>query len=178
MQYKFNKECINLYILKEMSVMNYIISEGNFNQKSVRIVQEIQIESKYYLERLDLLKFFYDEKHYRKIRYIITTINEFSKKYLEDNKVISIYKKDISFEKKSFQQDNEFIKETVEIYMEKKEIADEIKKIGIKFNNDLRIMILRLYDLENASIFLIEDICKKINFEETISISKMLKVIG
>lgn len=156
----------------------YLISEGNFNQKSVRIVQEIHLESKYYMERLELLKFFYDEKHYRKIRYIITTINEFAKKYLEDNNVISIFRKDISFEKKYLRQDNYFIKETVEIYMEKKAIGYEIKKIGLKFNNDLRIMILRLYDLENASIFLIEDICKKINFEENISISKMLKVIG
>lgn len=155
----------------------YIISEGNFNPKSVQIVQEIQIESNYYLERLEILKSFYDEKHYRKINYIITIINEFAKKYLEDNNVISIYRKDISFEKKSFQQDNQFIKETVEIYMEKKEIVDEIKKIGLKFNNDLRLMVLRLYDLEHASAFLIEDICKKINYDH-ISISKMLQVIG
>lgn len=158
--------------------MNYLISECNFNQKSVRIVQEIHLESKYYMERLELLKFFYDEKHYRKIKYIITTINEFAKKYLEDNNVISIFRKDISFEKKYLRQDNHFIKETVEIYMETKQIGYEIKQIGLRFNNDLRIMILRLYDLENASIFLIEDICKKINFKENLSISKMLKVIG
>ena len=54
----------------------------------------------------------------------------------------------------------------------------EIRKISEQFNNELRDMVLNLYNLEEVSMLIIQDISKKIKFEEHISISKMLHVIG
>ena len=159
--------------------MNYLISEGNFNPKTVEIVQKNKISSESYLQRLEYLKYFYDKSHYAKIKNIIRKINDFSKKYLEQNQSASIIKKDFSTEEKKLKQNNEFIKESVEYYLNgNKIIYQDIKKISEEFNTELRVMILSLYDLEESSILIIEDICKKINFQENISISKMLKVIG
>lgn len=159
--------------------MNYLISEGNFNPKTVEIVQKNKIRSESYLQRLEYLKYFYDKSHYAKIKNIIRKINDFSKKYLEQNQSASIIKKDFSTEEKKLKQNNEFIKESVEYYLNgNKIIYQDIKKISEEFNTELRVMILSLYDLEESSILIIEDICKKINFQENISISKMLKVIG
>lgn len=159
--------------------MNYLISENSFNPKTVEIVEGMKLKTKFYLERLDVLKFFYDESHYREIKDIIVNIGNFSKKYLEQNQSASIIKKDFSTEEKKLKQNNEFIKESVEYYLSgNKIIFKDIKKISEEFNNELRLIVLGLYDLEESSILIIEDICKKINFEENISISKMLKVIG
>lgn len=159
--------------------MNYLISENSFNPKTVEIVEGMKLKTKFYLERLEVLKFFYDESHYREIKDIIVNISNFSKKYLEQNQSASIIKKDFSTEEKKLKQNNEFIKESVEYYLSgNKIIFKDIKKISEEFNNELRLIVLGLYDLEESSILIIEDICKKINFEENISISKMLKVIG
>lgn len=159
--------------------MNYLISEGNFNPKTVEIVQKIKMSSEFYLQRLEYLRCFYDKSHYARIKNIIRKINEFSKKYLEQNQSASIIKKDLSTEEKNLKQNNEFIKESVEYYLSgNKIIFKDIKKISEEFNNELRLMVLRLYDLEESSLLIIEDISKKINFEKNISISKMLKVIG
>ena len=139
----------------------------------------MKLKTKFYLERLEVLKFLYDEYHYIEIRDIIVNIGNFSKKYLEQNQSASIIKKDFSTEEKKLKQNNEFIKESVEYYLSgNKIIFKDIKKISEEFNNELRLIVLGLYDLEESSILIIEDICKKINFEENISISKMLKVIG
>ncbi len=159
--------------------MNYLISENSFNPKTVEIVEGMKLKTKFYLERLEVLKFLYDEYHYIEIRDIIVNIGNFSKKYLEQNQSASIIKKDFSTEEKKLKQNNEFIKESVEYYLSgNKIIFKDIKKISEEFNNELRLIVLGLYDLEESSILIIEDICKKINFEENISISKMLKVIG
>lgn len=159
--------------------MNYLISENSFNPKTVEIVEGVKLKTKFYLERLEVLKFLYDEYHYIEIRDIIGSISDFSKKYLEQNQCASIGRKNFSKEEKILKQNNEFIKETVQYYIiENKSIYQDIKKISNDFNDEIRHTILSLYHLEEASRLLLEDICREINFEEEISISKMLSVIG
>ena len=131
--------------------MNYLISENSFNPKTVEIVEGMKLKTKFYLERLEVLKFFYDESHYREIKDIIVNISNFCKKYLEQNQSASIIKKDFSTEEKKLKQNNEFIKESVEYYLNgNKIIYQDIKKISEEFNTELRLMILILYDLEES----------------------------
>ena len=110
--------------------------------------------------------------------FIIKTINKFTVKYLDYMNNSYIQEKDI-FKEKTLKQNNDFVKETVEYYFnDNKKIYYEIKKISEQFNDELRDMVINLYDLEESSLLIIEDISKKINFEDKISISKMLHVIG
>lgn len=161
-----------------MKMLSVLVSDNNFNKRSLEIIQDINLNSEYYLERLETLKKFYDMKHYGKIVHITKTINNFTLKYLDYMNNSYIQERD-TFKETALKQDNEFIKETVEYYFnDNKEIYLEIKKISKEFNDELRNMVLGLYDLEENSLLIIGDICKKINFEEYISISKMLKVIG
>lgn len=161
-----------------INMLSILVSDNNFNKRSLKIIQDINLNSKYYLERLETLKKFYDLQHYGKLMFIIKTINKFTVKYLDYMNNSYIQEKDI-FKEKTLKQNNDFVKETVEYYFnDNKKIYYEIKKISEQFNDELRDMVINLYDLEESSLLIIEDISKKINFEDKISISKMLHVIG
>lgn len=159
-------------------MLSILVSDNNFNKRSLEIIQDINLNSKYYLERLETLKKFYDLKYYGKLMSIIKTINNFTTKYLDYMNNSYIQEQNI-FKEKNLKQNNDFVKETVEYYFnDNNQIYSEIRKISEQFNNELRDMVLNLYDLEEASMLIIQDISKKIKFEEHISISKMLHVIG
>lgn len=159
-------------------MLSILVSDNNFNKRSLEIIQDINLNSKYYLERLETLKKFYDLKYYGKLMSIIKTINNFTTKYLDYMNNSYIQEQNI-FKEKNLKQNNDFVKETVEYYFnDNNQIYSEIRKISEQFNNELRDMVLNLYDLEEASMLIIQDISKKIKFEEPISISKMLHVIG
>ena len=159
-------------------MLSILVSDNNFNKRSLEIIQDINLNSKYYLERLETLKKFYDLKHYGKLMSIIKTINNFTTKYLDYMNNSYIQEKNI-FKEKNLKQNNDFVKETVEYYFnDNNQIYSEIRKISEHFNNELRDMVLNLYNLEEVSMLIIQDISKKIKFEEHISISKMLHVIG
>ena len=161
-----------------MKMLSILVSDNNFNKRSLEIIQDINLNSKYYLERLETLKKFYDLKYYGKLMSIIKTINNFTTKYLDYMNNSYIQEQNI-FKEKNLKQNNDFVKETVEYYFnDNNQIYSEIRKISEQFNNELRDMVLNLYDLEEASMLIIQDISKKIKFEEHISISKMLHVIG
>jgi hypothetical protein len=161
-----------------MKMLSILVSDNNFNKRSLEIIQDINLNSKYYLERLETLKKFYDLKYYGKLMSIIKTINNFTTKYLDYMNNSYIQEQNI-FKEKNLKQNNDFVKETVEYYFnDNNQIYSEIRKISEQFNNELRDMVLNLYDLEEASMLIIQDISKKIKFEEPISISKMLHVIG
>lgn len=159
-------------------MLSILVSDNNFNKRSLEIIQDINLNSKYYLERLETLKKFYNLKYYGKLMSIIKTINNFTTKYLDYMNNSYIQEQNI-FKEKNLKQNNDFVKETVEYYFnDNNQIYSEIRKISEQFNNELRDMVLNLYDLEEASMLIIQDISKKIKFEEPISISKMLHVIG
>lgn len=159
-------------------MLSILVSDNNFNKRSLEIIQDINLNSKYYLERLETLKKFYDLKYYGKLMSIIKTINNFTTKYLDYMNNSYIQEKNI-FKEKNLKQNNDFVKETVEYYFnDNNQIYSEIRKISEQFNNELRDMVLNLYNLEEVSMLIIQDISKKIKFEEHISISKMLHVIG
>lgn len=147
-------------------MLSILVSDNNFNKRSLEIIQDINLNSKYYLERLETLKKFYDLKYYGKLMSIIKTINNFTTKYLDYMNNSYIQEQNI-FKEKNLKQNNDFVKETVEYYFnDNNQIYSEIRKISEQFNNELRDMVLNLYDLEEASMLIIQDISKKIKFEE------------
>ena len=126
-------------------MLHILISDNNFNSEAVGIIQNIKMNSDCYLERLEILKPFYDSQQYTVIKSILKRINEFSKHYLGDERVSSIEKKDLS----------------------KKENIN-------KQNSKLINLVNSLYDFEKKSYRVLDDIIKEIGYEEKISISEIL----
>ena len=155
-------------------MLHILISDNNFNSEAVEIIQNIKINSKCYLERLEVLKPFYDSQQYKVVESILTKINNFSTYYLEDERVSSIEKKDISKKELISKQYTDFILEDAEHYLDGHNIKKEIIKIRDAYHNDLINLVNSLYDFEKKSYRLIDDVIKQIGHDEKISISEMI----
>lgn len=157
-----------------IKMLHILVSENNFNSEAVGIIQNIKMNSECYLERLEVLKPFYDSQQYKVVESILTKINNFSNHYLEDERVSSIEKKDLSKKKTINKQNNNFILEEVQHYLEGNNIEKEIIKIRDAYHNDLINLVNSLYDFEKKSYRVLDDIIKEIGYEEKISISEIL----
>lgn len=159
-------------------MMNFLITENCFNPKSVEIVKLINVDSVQYLERIEILRDFYDFEIYTFINKILKEFKNFSQKYLEDNRVssINIEKENIEVQIKRTKQDTKFIKETVIHYRKGHDIKQEIKKIRDQFLVDIKELIFQIYNLEDTSKLLIEDISKEIGYKEIIEISENIVI--
>lgn len=155
-------------------MLHILVSENSFNTEAVEIIQNIKINSKCYLERLEILKPFYDSQQYTVVESILTKINNFSNYYLENERVSSIEKKDISKKELISQQYTNFILEDVQHYLEGNNIKKEIIKIRDAYHNDLINLVNSLYEFEKKSYRLIDDVIKQIGYDEKISISEMI----
>ncbi len=155
-------------------MLHILVSENNFNSEAVGIIQNIKMNSECYLERLEVLKPFYDSQQYKVVESILTKINNFSNHYLEDERVSSIEKKDLSKKETINKQNNNFILEEVQHYLEGNNIEKEIIKIRDAYHNDLINLVNSLYDFEKKSYRVLDDIIKEIGYEEKISISEIL----
>lgn len=155
-------------------MLHILISDNNFNSEAVGIIQNIKMNSDCYLERLEILKPFYDSQQYTVIKSILKRINEFSKHYLGDERVSSIEKKDLSKKENINKQNSNFILEEVQHYLDGHNIKKEIIKIRDAYHNDLINLVNSLYDFEKKSYRVLDDIIKEIGYEEKISISEIL----
>ena len=155
-------------------MLHILVSENNFNSEAVGIIQNIKMNSECYLERLEVLKPFYDSQQYKVVESILTKINNFSNQYLEDERVSSIEKKDLSKKETINKQNNNFILEEVQHYLEGNNIEKEIIKIRDAYHNDLINLVNSLYDFEKKSYRVLDDIIKEIGYEKKISISEMI----
>ena len=110
-------------------MLHVLVLDNNFNTEAVEIIQNIKINSDCYLERLEILKPLYDSQHYKVVELILTKINNFSNHYLEDERVSSIEKKDLSKKESINKQNTNFIVEEVNHYLKGNNIKKEIIKI-------------------------------------------------
>ena len=155
-------------------MLHILISDNNFNSEAVEIIQNIKMNSECYLERLEILKPLYDSEQYKVVESILKRINEFSKHYMEDERVSSIEKKDISEKELISKQYTQFILEDIEHYLNGHNIKKEIIKIRDAYHNDLINLVNSLYEFEKKSYRLVDDIAKEIGYDEKISISEMI----
>ena len=154
--------------------MNYMITESIFNVNSVFLAQGIELKSEFYLKQLEALKMFYDESRYSEVKQILKAINEFMRKYLEDARTSSIAKMNLANERRALEQETDFISEEISYFKKNGVIKNEIEKIRDKFQKDLVSIVSQLYEFEESSYRLLEDICKEIGYYENISIKKMI----
>ena len=155
-------------------MLHILISDNNFNSEAVGIIQNIKMNSECYLERLEILKPFYDLQHYKVVESILTKINNFSNHYLQDERVSSIERNDLSKKEAINKQNTNFIIEEVNHYFGGNNIEKEIRKIRDSYQNDLINLVNSLYDFEKKSYRVLDDIIKEIGCEEKISISEIL----
>lgn len=154
--------------------MNYIITDSSFNVNSVLLAQGLELKTEMYLKQLEELKIFYDESRYSEVEQILKKINEFMVKYLEDVRTSSIAKMNLANERRALEQETDFISEEISYFKKNGVIKNEIEKIRDKFQKDLVSIVSQLYDFEESSYRLLEDICKEIGYYENISIKKMI----
>lgn len=154
--------------------MNYIINDASFNINSVFIAQGLKLKTEFYLNQLKLLKMFYDADRYSVVKEILKTINEFMSKYLEDVRTSSIAKMNLLKERKELEQETQFISEEITYFNRNGIIKYEIEKIRDKFHQNIITVITQLYDFEEASYRIIEDILKDIGYNKKLSIKQML----
>lgn len=155
-------------------MLSIIVSESCFNSEAVRSIQNIKSNSECYLERLEILKPLYDSEQYKVVESILTKINNFSNYYLEDERVSSIEKKDISEKELISKQYTNFISEDIEHYLDGHNIKKEIIKIRDAYHNDLINLVNSLYEFEKNSYRVLDDIIKEIGYDGKISISSMI----
>lgn len=155
-------------------MLHVLVLDNNFNTEAVEIIQNIKINSDCYLERLEILKPLYDSQHYKVVELILTKINNFSNHYLEDERVSSIEKKDLSKKESINKQNTNFIVEEVNHYLKGNNIKKEIIKIRDAYHNDLINLVNSLYEFEKKSYRLVDDIVKEIGYDGKISISEMI----
>ena len=72
------------------------------------------------------------------------------------------------------EQETQFIAEEVRYFKEHSTIKYEINKIRDEFHQNLVSVVNQLYDFEESSYRIIEDIGKDIGYNENISIKKMM----
>lgn len=154
--------------------MTCMITDSSFNINSTLIAQGLELKSKIYLKQLKELKIFYDADRYSAVKKILKTINDFMLKYLEDARTSSIAKMNLSNERKKMEQETQFIAEEVRYFKEHSTIKYEINKIRDEFHQNLVSVVNQLYDFEESSYRIIEDIGKDIGYNENISIKKMM----
>lgn len=154
--------------------MTCMITDSSFNINSTLIAQGLELKSKIYLKQLKELKIFYDADRYSAVKKILKTINDFMLKYLEDARTSSIAKMNLSNERKKMEQETQFIAEEVRYFKEYSTIKYEINKIRDEFHQNLVSVVNQLYDFEESSYRIIEDIGKDIGYNENISIKKMM----
>lgn len=154
--------------------MTCMITDSSFNINSTLIAQGLELKSKIYLRQLKELKIFYDADRYSAVKKILKTINDFMLKYLEDARTSSIAKMNLSNERKKMEQETQFIAEEVRYFKEHSTIKYEINKIRDEFHQNLVSVVNQLYDFEESSYRIIEDIGKDIGYNENISIKKMM----
>lgn len=154
--------------------MTCMITDSSFNINSTLIAQGLELKSKIYLKQLKELKIFYDADRYSAVKKILKTINNFMLKYLEDARTSSIAKMNLSNERKKMEQETQFIAEEVRYFKEHSTIKYEINKIRDEFHQNLVSVVNQLYDFEESSYRIIEDIGKDIGYNENISIKKMM----
>lgn len=154
--------------------MTCMITDSSFNINSTLIAQGLELKSKIYLKQLKELKIFYDVDRYSAVKKILKTINDFMLKYLEDARTSSIAKINLSNERKKMEQETQFIAEEVRYFKEHSTIKYEINKIRDEFHQNLVSVVNQLYDFEESSYRIIEDIGKDIGYNENISIKKMM----
>jgi hypothetical protein len=154
--------------------MNYIINDSTFNINSVFIAQGLELKTQFYLNQLKVLKMFYDADRYSAVEQILKEINQFMHKYLEDTRTSSIAKMDLLKERKELEQETQFISEGVTYFKRNSIIKYEIEKIRDKFHQNIITVITQLYDFEENSYRIIEDIAKEIGYNQNISIKKMM----
>ena len=105
---------------------------------------------------------------------IVTKIKNVSNHYLEDERVSSIEKKDLSKKESINKQNTNFIVEEVNHYLKGNNIKKEIIKIRDAYHNDLINLVNSLYEFEKKSYRLVDDIVKEIGYDGKISISEMI----
>ena len=154
--------------------MTCMITDSSFNINSTLIAQGLELKSKIYLKQLKELKIFYDADRYSAVKKILKTINDFMLKYLEDARTSSIAKMNLSNERKKMEQETQFIAEEVRYFKEHSTIKYEINKMRDEFHQNLVSVVNQLYDFEESSYRIIEDIGKDIGYNENISIKKMM----
>ena len=154
--------------------MTCMITDSSFNINSTLIAQGLELKSKIYLKQLKELKIFYDADRYSAVKKILKTINDFMLKYWEDARTSSIAKMNLSNERKKMEQETQFIAEEVRYFKEHSTIKYEINKIRDEFHQNLVSVVNQLYDFEESSYRIIEDIGKDIGYNENISIKKMM----
>ena len=146
--------------------MNYIINDASFNINSVFIAQGLELKTEFYLNQLKLLKMFYDADRYSAVKQILKKINQFMHKYIEDERASSIAKMNLAKERRSLEQETDFICEEINYFKKNSLIDYEIHKI--------RDVVIKLYDFEESAYRIIEDISKDIGYNKKISIKQML----
>ena len=154
--------------------MTCMITDSSFNINSTLIAQGLELKSKIYLKQLKELKIFYDADRYSAVKKILKTINDFMLKYLEDARTSSIAKMNLLKERRQLEQETKFIQEEITYFKRNSIIKYEIEKIRDKFQKDIVSIVSQLYDFEESSYRLLEDICKEIGYYENISIKKMI----
>lgn len=155
-------------------MLSILVSESCFNSEAVRSIQNIKINTECYLERLEILKPLYDSEQYKVVESILKKINKFSKHYMEDERVSSIEKNDVLKKELINQQNTNFIVEEVQHYLEGNDIKKEIIKIRDAYHNDLINLVNSLYEFEEKSYRVVDDIIKEIGYDGKISISEMI----
>ncbi len=155
-------------------MLHVLISENAFNSEAVGSIQNIKMDAECYLERLEILKPLYDPQHYKVVESILKKIAKFANHYLEDERVSSIEKKDLSKKEFMNKQNNDFIHEEINHYLKGNKIEKEIGKIRDSYHNDLIDLVNSLYYFEEKSYRVLDDIRKEIGYEEKISISEIL----
>ena len=154
--------------------MNYIITDSSFNVNSVLLAQGLELKTEMYLKQLEELKIFYDESRYSEVEQILKKINEFMVKYLEDVRTSSIAKMNLANERRVLEQETDFISEEVSYFKKNGVIKNEIDKIRDEFHQNLISLVSQLYNFEESSYRILEDIGKDIGYNKNISIKKMM----
>lgn len=154
--------------------MTYIITDSSFNVNSVFLAQGIELKSEFCLKQLKLLKMFYDADRYSAVKKILENINEFMKQYLQYERVSSIPKMNLSKERRTLEQENQFIEEEIKYFKKNTIIKYEIERIRDTFQQNIISVITQMYEFEENSYRIIEDIAKEIKYNQSISIKEML----
>jgi hypothetical protein len=154
--------------------MNYIINDASFNINSVFIAQGLELKTEFYLNQLKLLKMFYDADRYSAVKQILKKINQFMHKYIEDERASSIAKMNLAKERRSLEQETDFICEEINYFKKNSLIDYEIHKIRDAFHKNVMDVVIKLYDFEESAYRIIEDISKDIGYNKKISIKQML----
>lgn len=156
------------------------VVDTDISKETIKLVQEMNVEAKYEIDDLSLLKSYFSDKDFKDILRVLIDIKEFCNKYLTYIERYGInFNKNMFNKVKTLSQNNVFFRETI-VYKNEtgEELEYEIRMIILDLKKRIKCTLKKINTLEEKSQMYILDIAKKVGYDKELILDDIMSIIA